>query len=523
MLSFDKTCPYVRHPEHANFIEEMWLHEAITECYVPLLSKFTALADEGIPFRLNMTLSPTLVHMLGDDLLKQRYIEHLMKLEDLAEREIRRNEGHGHMSYLARFYRDRFARVHEFWDRWAGDLVGAFSSLEERGHLEILTCAATHGYLPLLAVHPENVRAQIAVGVQSHIRAFGRAPRGIWLPECAYYPGLDEELAALGIRFFILDTHCIMNASTRPKWGVYAPVYTPSGVAAFGRDPESSRQVWSAETGYPGDFWYRDFYRDIGFDLSAEQLGSAANPDGIKLFTGIKYHRITGREGMDKKDLYHPYEARERAAEHAGNFMFNRQHQVRNLRAQMDRPPVIVSPYDAELFGHWWFEGPEFLDFLFRKIHYDQNELETITLAKYLVSHPQNQVTIPSAGSWGANGYNCVWLDGSNGWIYRHLHESGRRMMELARRFPGASGTVKRALNQAAREILLAQSSDWPFLMMTKQSAGFAENRVKVHLTRFKRLLREINSGRIDERWLGNLEWRDNIFPAIDYSLYGGQ
>jgi 1,4-alpha-glucan branching enzyme len=487
--------PYVRHPEHADYLEERWLYESITECYIPLLMKLMALAGESIPFRLNMTLSPTLVHMLRDDLLRERYIRHLMSLEELAEAEIRRNDGQGHMRYLAKFYRERFGRIHGFWDEWFGDL----------------------------AAQPESVRAQIATAVRHHIREFGRAPRGIWLPECGYYPGLEEELARFGLRFFVLDTHSIMNATVRPRFGIYAPVYTPSGVAAFGRDPESSKQVWSARTGYPGDFWYRDFYRDVGFDLPVDQLGAVAHPDGIRTYTGIKYHRITHSEGMDNKDLYYPFEARERAAEHAGNFMFNRQHQVRWLQGQMDRPPIIVAPYDTELFGHWWFEGPDFLDFLFRKIHFDQDEIKPVTLAKYLTLHPRNQVTIPAGGSWGANGYHWVWLDGANSWIYRHLLEAGQAMIDLAGAHPDSGGLERRALNQAARELLLAQSSDWPFMMMTRQSVDFARNRVKVHLARFNRIRREIAAGRIDEGWLGDLEWRDNVFPEADYRIYGGE
>jgi 1,4-alpha-glucan branching enzyme len=515
--------PYVRHPEHQDFIEERWLYESIAECYIPLLQKMLALADEGIPFKLTMSLSPTLVHMLGDELLRERTARHLAKLEELAEREIARNEGHGRLHYLARFYRERFAQIRQFWDRWSGDLVSAFSSLEEKGHLEILAGAATHGFLPLLAAQPEAVRAQIRVGVRHHVRAFGRAPRGIWLPECGYYPGLEDELAALGLRFFVLDTHCIMDASIRPRWGVYAPLYTPAGVAAFGRDPESSRQVWSAETGYPGDFWYRDFYRDIGFDLPAQELGPMAHPDGIKLHTGIKYHRITHREGLENKDLYHPQKARERAAEHAGNFMLGRQHKARQLRPRMDRPPVFVAPYDAELFGHWWFEGPEFLDFLFRKLHYDQQEIEPVTLAEYLVGHPGNQVSIPSAGSWGAQGDSRIWLSGANAWIWRHILEAGKKMAGLAEKFPGGSGPMRRALNQAARELLLAQGSDWPFMMATRQSEGFARGRITMHLKRFNRLAESIAAGGIDEALLGDLEAKDNIFPDIDYSVYGGQ
>jgi 1,4-alpha-glucan branching enzyme len=510
--------PFIRHPEHRAYLEERWLYEAITECYLPLLIRFRRLRADGVAFRLTMSLTPPLLAMLRDDLLKTRYIEHLMALEELARAEMHRRP-EPHVRYLARLYLERFSEMHALWDEIRGDLAEALAELEREGFLEIMTCAATHGYLPLLSAHPECVRAQLAVAVQHHREQLGVAPRGIWLPECAYEPGLEEVLADHGLRFFLVDTHAVEHASAVPRWGVYAPVYCPNGVAAFGRDPESSRQVWSAESGYPGDFWYRDFYRDIGFDIPVSELGRAAHPDGIRVATGIKYHRIT--EKGDYKEWYEPRAALEHAAEHAGNFLFNRQHQVRWLGGALDRPPLVVAPYDAELFGHWWYEGPDFLELLFRKLHFDQDEVQPITLAEYLRRHPVNQVVVPSPSSWGAGGYNYVWIEGANAWVYRHLHLAADDMIRLARSHPSPDDLARRALNQAARELLLAQSSDWTFIMMTRTSVEFAVKRIKAHLSRFRRLVREIDSGDIDVGWLGDLEWRDNVFPSLDYRVFG--
>jgi 1,4-alpha-glucan branching enzyme len=509
--------PFVRHPEHRAYLEERWLYEAITECYLPLLLRFRRLRADGVAFRLTMSLTPPLLAMLRDDLLRTRYIEHLMALEELARHEMHRRAA-PHERYLASLYLGRFCELHSLWDEIHGDVPGALAELEREGFLEILTCAATHGFLPLLNSHPEAVRAQIAIAVQHHREQLGVSPRGIWLPECAYEPGLEEVLADHGIRFFMADTHAIEHGSAVPRWGVYAPVYCPNGVAAFGRDPESSRQVWSAESGYPGDLWYRDFYRDVGFDIPLEELGRAAHPDGIRVATGVKYHRIT--EKGNYKEWYQPQVALERAAEHAGNFMFNRQHQVRWLAAALDRPPIIVAPYDAELYGHWWYEGPDFLELLFRKLHFDQTDVEPITLAEYLRRHPVNQVVVPSPSSWGAGGYNYVWLEGANAWIYRHVHQAAEDMIRLARTNPHPDDLHRRALNQAARELLLAQSSDWAFIMMTRTSVDFAVKRVKAHLARFRRLVRELDHHQLDVGWLADLERRDNIFPNVDYRVY---
>jgi 1,4-alpha-glucan branching enzyme len=360
------------------------------------------------------------------------------------------------------------------------------------------------------------------VAAESYQRSFGRWPRGIWLPECGYTEGLDGVLAEVGLRYFFVDAHGIVNAKPQPPLGIHAPVFCKSGVAAFGRDLESSKQVWSAKEGYPGDGVYRDFYRDIGFDLPADYIGPFIHPDGIRVHTGYKYFRVTGPDvDLAHKQPYDPHLARERAAQHAGNFMFNREKQIEHLATRMDRRPLVVSPYDAELYGHWWFEGPWFLDFLARKMAYDQTTVRLATCADYLEDNTVNAIAEPSPSSWGDGGYSGVWVDGSNDWIYRHVHRAEARMHELAHRYKdGADDITRRALNQAARELLLAQSSDWAFIMKTATAVRYACDRVKTHLARFRRLDRELGAGWINGEWLSDLEGRDNIFPTIDYRVY---
>lgn len=511
--------PYVRHPERAQFLEEDWFFEAMTETYVPLVAAFDRLVNDGVPYRITLSISPPLASMMTDPLLVERYERHLGRLIHLAELEVERTRWVPQFNELAMMYLNRFHEArHILFDRFGGNLIRAFKYLEEAGRLEVITSAATHGYLPLMSLYPEAVRAQIGVGVQTFRRLFGHNPRGMWLPECGYYPGVDHFLAEYGVRYFFTDSHGIMHANPRPKYGVFAPLFCPSGVAAFGRDMESSKQVWSASEGYPGDPDYREFYRDIGYDLEFDYIRPFLHEDGIRNNTGIKYYRITGKTA-DKRP-YVPWIARERAATHAGNFMFNREKQIEYLAEFLDRPPVIVSPYDAELFGHWWFEGPDWLEFVIRKTAYDQKTFKLIAPGDYLDRFPRNQVSVPSESSWGFKGYHEVWLEGSNDWIYRHLHRAAERMTELADKRPGAEGLERRALNQAARELLLAQSSDWAFIMKTGTMTAYAIRRTKDHLHRFTRLYESICSGRIDEDWLRELEYKDNIFPDMDFSVY---
>jgi 1,4-alpha-glucan branching enzyme len=511
--------PFVRHPEHDRFLEEDWLYEAITETYLPLIKVFDGLVDDGVDFRLTMSLTPTLVSMLADPLLQHRYVLHIGRLIELAEKEIGRTRNEPAIHSLALMYHEMFTKARGlFEEKYGRDLVSAFRKFQDLGKLELITSAATHGFLPLME-NENAVRAQIMVAVEHYEKHFGLQPRGIWLPECGYYEGLDAILKDAGIRYFFTDSHGVFHAEPRPRYGVYAPVCCRSGVAAFGRDIESSKQVWSSIEGYPGDYDYRDFYRDAGFDLDFDYIKPYIHPDGIRVNLGIKYYRITGK--TDHKEPYDRGRAIERAAEHAGNFLFNREKQVEWLSGLFgDRKPVIVAPYDAELFGHWWFEGPDWINSLVRKAASGQKTVRLITPSEYLVENPKCQIAQPSRSSWGYRGYAEVWLDGSNDWIYPHLHKAADRMVELAQSFPDADGILLRALNQAARELLLAQSSDWAFIMKTGSHVEYAARRTKEHIMRFTKLYGDIKANALDEGWLADIESKDNIFPDIDYSVY---
>src|SRR3989441_9194906 len=294
--------PFVRHPRHERFLEESWLFEAITESYIPLLQLLEKWAQEGLNVRLTLTLSPTLCSMLLDPLLQERYVRRLDELVELAEKELRRTHREKQLQELAAFYHSRLLVARDFYLTRKRDLIGAFRGLQDRGRLEIITCAATHALLPLLAHHPPSLRAQILIARDHYRSCFGREPRGIWLPECAYFEGAEKVLREAGLRWFITETHGILHARPQPRYAVFAPILTPDGVAAFGRDRDSAQQVWSREQGYPGDARYRDFYRDIGFDLELDYVKPYLPGPGQRGSTGIKYHRITDRS--ERKRVY---------------------------------------------------------------------------------------------------------------------------------------------------------------------------------------------------------------------------
>lgn len=512
--------PFIHHPESEDYLEEQWLYEAISETYIPLLQNFKKLEEEKVDFRITMSITPPLLSMFDNKLLQKRYIKYLKTHIELAQKEVKRTSNDKRLNELSKYYLDRYSNdLKIFKDEYNCNLINAFKHFQDIGVLEIITCGATHGYFPILYVTEQTVKAQIAVGVQVYKKYFGKNPRGIWLPECGYIPEADKYLKEFGIDYIITEAHGILYADPTPIYGTFAPIISPRNIIAFGRDIETSKQVWSSICGYPGDFNYREFYRDIGYDADYEYIKPYIAKNGDRVHTGIKYYRITSKN--DFKDYYNPRWAMDTAERQAGHFLDCRISQINELSSLMDVPPIVVCPYDAELYGHWWYEGPYWLYILFKKIYYDQSTFRLITPSEYIDKHPNIQISTPCRSSWGARGYSEVWLNQTNDYVHRHLHKAGNRMVELAHLFPNEKNTLRRkALNQCARELLLLQSSDWLFIITNGTMVDYAKKRIKEHVGRFTKLYYQIKSNKIDKEFLKEIYDKDKIFPDIDYMIY---
>jgi 1,4-alpha-glucan branching enzyme len=512
--------PYVRHPEYDSFLEERWFFEAMTETYIPLIRILDELAEEHVRFSITISLSPSLLAMMEDTLLQNKYNAYLSRQIQLTEKEMERTRHDSHFHPLARMYNRFFTETRNtFLKKYKKRISTAFKRHHSAGIVELISTSSTHAILPLFTSQPKTVTAQIANGLDYFESIFGFRPQGMWLPECAYSHGLEEILKEHNIRFFVMESHGVEHASTSPFYGVYTPLYTPSGIAAFGRDRGSTKQVWSAREGYPGHPDYREFYRDIGHDLDFKYIQPYIAGD-VRVDTGVKYHRITGPSSW--KEPYNPDAARERAAEHAGDFLHKRVAHIEYLESAMETAPVIIAPFDAELFGHWWFEGPQWLDFVIRKAVYDQDVLELTSLSGYLDRHPVHQTGMPCSSTWGHKGYFETWLNSKTEWMYPQLYECGYRMEKLASKHSRGrvASLTKRALNQCVRELFLAQSSDWPFIIHDGTSTEYATRRVKDHVARFRYLADSIEKKSINAKYLSTIEHMDNIFPHVDYKLF---
>ncbi|MDQ7773697.1 MAG: DUF1957 domain-containing protein [Elusimicrobiales bacterium] len=511
--------PYVNHPSSPDFLEENWFFEGVVETYIPLITMLESLAKDGIKAGLTVSISPTLGAMLENESLEKKLIAYVDSRLALLEKEAERAGDREPLAKTVRLYQRVYEQAAELLRRYSGDIITPLKQFQAAGQIEIITTSATHAVLPLLP-RPEALRAQIAVAAEDYEDRFNRKSSGFWLPECAYDRRLQTYLKLSGFNFVFLESHGVQFGSPSAPHGVYSPYRTPNGVAVFGRDCESSREVWSSRYGYPGDPSYREFYRDVGYDGDEEYLRPWLG--GQRRPLGLKYHRITGEVDLAKKELYDPDAALERVEAHAADFLAKRMAQVDALAANGVARPVITGCYDAELFGHWWFEGPAFLESVIRRIRQDRLPVQLVTPTEHLNSCQEPPELEPELSSWGEKGYFDPWLNQSNDSIYAPILGATERMVEMANRFRSHDLThvSSRALNQAAREVLLSQSSDWPFLLYIDSHSKYAGDRVRGHCRNAEELLSQVLEKRVDERALASLEREHALFPRLDFRIF---
>ncbi len=518
--------PWVRHPEVPHCLEEDWLHSTLVETHLPLLEMLFRLRAEGVPFRLTLDLSPTLLAMLRDRVLRRRTLAYLDRTLRLCRDEIERSENET-IRALASHYEERFLRLRSLYvETWECDLLRAYADLRDSGHLELTASAATHGLLPLLMRVPESVQAQIRAGIRQYVQSFGRLPRGFWLPECAYAPALGPILHREGIDWTLVEEHALTTAPQADESFPFTPGVTADGLYVFGRDQASSNEVWNADEGFPGDERYRDFFRDVGLEAPLDALQEYLGESGQRQFTGLKYYRLARRG--EQSEYYDPALASRAAEEHAVRFIASRGAQLAALEAEGIDHPLVVCAFDADLFGHWWYEGHEFLEHVFRGTA-QRGDFSFTTPGLYLAAH--KDVALPPAApvssSWGEGGYFETWTSEENNWTHTELQARAEQLARLVHLYEENRPAMderttkhrERAIQIMTKELLLAQSSDWSFLMKNEASRDYAERRTREHLERFDRVravLMDANQGAV----LDEIDEASPIFSDLPWNLY---
>lgn len=511
--------PYVRHLEYPRFLEENWLFESINESYLPLLRVLNELRERDVPFRLSLCFSPTLLTMLQDAPLQERFMNYMNLHIELGEKEVKRTEKEDEECHeMAQFYLEEAKRNLELYEKLNRDIVTGFKELERTRNVELIATAATHAYLPLYKDYSTAIEAQIEMGIRTHKRVFGAEPTGFWLPESGYYPGLDEILYRHGIKWCQLPSQAVLTAEDKSEFGGYRPIELPSGLYGMARDWNISQLISDSKTGYPCDPDYRDFYRDIGYSLPLDYVRPYIHEPSVRVFTGYKYHAITSLD-TNNKSVYSYRKAMGKTKLHTENFLYHIRRKGIMLQTFGIENPVINLAFDAEFFGHRWFEGIEFLKNLIEEASEDQN-LQLTTPSDVLYDGGRTERLRINEISRSQNGGADTWLDGSNNWIYRHILKAIERMEELTHRFPDQGSLKGRFLNQASREVLLAMASDWPCIMHDNTSVTYASKRLRNHLGSFNVVYTSMTKNTVNTEWLVHAEKRNAIFPDIDYNLF---
>ncbi len=518
--------PWVKHPNVEHCLEEDWLHSAIVETHLPLLEMLFRLRSEEVPFHLTLNLSPTLLAMMSDRSLKRRTLAYLDRTLRLCRDEVERGDITG-FGKLAEMYEDRFFRFRSlFVDEWQGDLIKAFADLRDSGHIELTASAATHGLLPLHLRVPETVQAQVRAGIRQYVQSFGRMPRGFWLPECAYAPALSRLLKGEGIDWTLVEEHGLTTSPQAADEFPFVPGITADDLMVFGRDQASSSEIWNADEGFPGDSRYRDFLRDIGLEAPPEYLADYLGKSNERQFTGIKYYR-SERDG-DNSLPYDTDLASKALEEHSVRFVSSRGAQLAALEASGVENPNIVCAFDADLFGHWWYEGTEFLERIFRKTA-AREDFAFTTPSKYLAANDEQEwpFASPVSSSWGEGGYFETWTNEQNSWVQAELQKRSERLARFVKLFETnrseytdeAIARYQRCIQLLTRELLLSQSSDWGFLMLNEASRDYAEGRTNGHLENFDRVWNLMTQGGNDEE-LSDIEAMNPIFADLPWNLF---
>ena len=533
VLTLHGHLPYVLH--HGRWPHgSVWLSEGALDSYLPLIEALQQLEHEGIRAPITLGVTPILANQLAHPSFVsefEAYMERRLETAAAARASLAKS-GDVALKPIADFWQHRLERLYKLFRSIDEDLIGTLRGFEDRGVIEIISSAATHGFLPLLS-RDESIRLQLSVGVSEHRRLFGKAPTGCWLPECAYRPagpwnpgfgakaqsyrvGIEQYLTAAGFKYFFVDSHLVHagpalgypDAADAPTAGKRTP-YTAYRVAsndgtardlfALVRDPRSSAQVWSRSQGYPGDEWYLEFHK-------------IRWPDGLRLW------RVTGpRVDLGEKRQYDPRAAQTSARHHADHFASVLKETAAQRAQGKVKDAVVTAPFDAELFGHWWFEGVDFLANVYRRLAGDG--VRPVTAREHVARHGRRAPTIQlTAGSWGKDGDFSYWLNDQTAWTWKRLWALEAAYWSVAKKALQSGPKQQAVLAQATRSMLLAQGSDWQFIISAGQAADYATQRFDEHCGQAEDLVRALTNGSIDDATMRRVEAlgvQDSVFPNV--------
>jgi 1,4-alpha-glucan branching enzyme len=501
------------------------LFNVLTASYLPLLELFEGLEAEGIPFPCTIVFSPFICALLEDPLIRENYTAWLDNTIKLGEQEGRNKDLTPDNRILAR---DRVAELKRakkrFTHTYHSDIIGAFRGFVDRGLVEAVASAATWCFLPHYRDIPEAMDAQIEAGIASHCRFFSLPPDGFYLPHMGYAPGIEEHLSAYGIQYTILDAKGLLFAEPLPDRGLFSPARTENSLAVFARDATTLEAILGPE-GFINRGGYCNHKRDTVFERPAAEVGAFIDEDGSRLPSGYKYWANNG-------EAYHPIAAKALARRDAREFFLAKKDRLRAAHSYARNEPggkkhhltpSLVNVIDLSVLGWKWQEGITWLEHLFRHAAEDKSvacaRLDTILAA---APHPL-QVVAPYFSANNGSGYGENLLDQSNSYLLRYARKATERMIELATRFPAEYAMRGRMLNLAAKEVLLAQTSDWPRMIQKHHRGEYAAAKFAENIRAFTGIFEGIGAGTTDTEWITTREQENPLLDWVNYRIFAAK
>jgi 1,4-alpha-glucan branching enzyme len=519
--------PFIRETGPLFTFQEAPFFETLDETFIPLLGLFDRLEAAHIPFRVAIVVPPVLCHLLTDPNLIERYIRYMDNRIAFGVEEIERLGGNPRLRALAgEYYDTEVDKRFLFTERYQKNILKVLFYHKQRGRIEFINSAATNVFFPFYTASPSVFRAQFEIALRSGRRFFNSVEAGFWLPELGYCAELGNALHTHHYAWTIIDTHAALLATPPPERGSFYPARDPSGVTLFIRDFSAYEEIMNTRGNCPQSGAFRSYFDDAGYELPAEKVKRFLSSNGARTATGYKYY--ARGEGLGTKEVYEREAGVQAAREMAAAFLKARTDSLAAARAAFGKMPVSVCAYHADYFGRFWHEGCVFLEALFREAA-RRDDVRFVTPSEYLSRQDAGefQTLHPVFTSEGHNGYAEDYLDASNDWVYRHILRASERMSELAGRFHEESDDLReRALNQAARELLLAQDVEWVRIISTGEQRlsgewpQYARERIETHLRNFTTFYEALGSDYISTRFLTDLEQRDNIFPDMNYRVF---
>ncbi len=506
---------YFKHLETENISKNQILFVSISQVYLPLLNMFANLESDGIPFKMGMTISPTLCAQLSDPVLQQKYIEWLDKLIFLGEQEINRYSVDSEKYNLAKHYLKTVKRdKRDFIETFNQDILSKFSYYAKKGNLELFATSATFGFLPHISDFNEAINAQIEIGLLSHKHHFGIAPEGFFLPHFGYSQGFEKNLKSYGLNYTILEPQGVLFGQPAPEMGIFSPVRAYNSFAFFAKDPDTTNEI-CGKKGYMINSVYRNQQKDIGFDSDLSELAGFLDESNSRCPTVFKYWSNSSNE-----EIYNLEKVQEQIKKDATDFLNKKIQKLKEAEnISGGKNCSLVCTIEPELLGNVWFEGIDWLEQIFRQATL-QDDISIENCCDIAKEQFTLQKVEPMSSASNGIGFGENLLDSSNDWMIRYMRKNTQRMIDLAVRFTDDTGLKARTLNLAAKEILLSQSSDWPAMIHDKVYPDYAKEQFIKTINGFSTVYESLGSNSISTEWLTRLEREHNIFPWINYKVF---